>query len=129
MSVAFSPDGRMLASGGSVRFHVNDNFETSVVDVDFTVRLWDVISGAHKMILTGHTKSVMSVAFSPDGGTVASASADKTIRLWDSATGAHKRTFTGHGDVVRSVAFSPDGGTLASGSDDGTILLWDVSGE
>ena len=66
-----------------------------------------------------------SVAFSPDGRTIASASSDDTIRLWDAGTGEEKLTLTRHTDYVRSVAFSPDGRTIASGSDD-TIRLWDA---
>ncbi|MDE0638012.1 MAG: WD40 repeat domain-containing protein, partial [Candidatus Poribacteria bacterium] len=68
-----------------------------------------------------------SVAFSPDGQTLASGSSDYTIRLWDVATGEHKQTLQGHIDHVDSVAFSPDGQTLASGSSDGTVLLWHVT--
>ena len=77
--------------------------------------------------LTGHTSSVFSVAFSPDGQTVASGSDDKTIKLWNVATGQEVRTLTGHTASVFSVAFSPDGQTVASGSDDKTIELWNVA--
>ena len=70
---------------------------------------------------------VGSVAFSPDGGTLAGASYDDTIHLWDVSTGAHKRTLTGHTSWIRSIAFSPDGVTLASGSADGTVLLWEIT--
>ena len=109
-SVAFSPDGNTLASGGW-----------------FDIRLWDANTGAHLRTLTGHTDRVYSVVFSPDGNTFASGSEDDTIRLWDANTGRHLRTLTGHTGDVESVAFSPDGNTLASGSWDGTLRLWDAN--
>ncbi|MDH6098182.1 WD40 repeat domain-containing serine/threonine-protein kinase [Anabaenopsis sp. FSS-46] len=81
--------------------------------------------------LSGHSKPVCSVGFSPDSQTLASGSNDKTIKLWDVRTGKVRRTltgfFTGHSDSVYSVGFSPDGQTLASGSGDKTIKLWDVT--
>jgi WD40 repeat protein len=76
--------------------------------------------------LTGHSNSVISVAYSPDGQTLASGSSDKTIKLWNVNTGKLLQTLTGHSDWVWSVAYSPDGQTLASGSEDETIKLWDV---
>ncbi|MEH2016058.1 WD40 repeat domain-containing protein, partial [Nostoc sp.] len=77
--------------------------------------------------LEGHSSTVYSVGFSPDGKTLASGSDDKTIKLWDVSTGKAIKTLTGHSSRVYSVGFSPDGKTLASGSSDKTIKLWDVS--
>ena len=74
--------------------------------------------------LTGHERGVESVAFSPDGQTLASGSFDGTIKLWNLASGQELRTLTGHTGSVWSVAISPDGLTLASGGDDNTIKIW-----
>ena len=113
-SVAFSPDGKILASGGW----------------DAIIRLWDVETGKLKGRLRGHTRGVISVAFSPDGKILASGggSEDDTVRLWDVETETHLRTLRGHlySYAVRSVSFSPDGKTIASSSGDRTIRLWNV---
>jgi WD40 repeat protein len=76
--------------------------------------------------LKGHTAGVTAVAFSPDSGTLASASMDKTIKLWNVRTGELQKTLTGHSEAVSCIAFSPDGKTLASGSHDSDVRLWNV---
>jgi WD40 repeat protein len=73
---------------------------------------------------------VRAITFSPDGITLASASADMTVKLWDAGLGELLMTFSGHSDTVGAVAFSLDGETLASGTDEGAVRLWDAdSGE
>ena len=75
----------------------------------------------------GHTGSVYSVVFSPDGTQLASTSWNGPIHLWDIATGQEVRRFEGHTGTVSSVVFSQDGAQLISGAYDGTIRLWDVA--
>ncbi|CAD8203771.1 unnamed protein product [Paramecium octaurelia] len=121
-SVCFSPDGTTLASGsGNSPFIYN-----SKKSLDNSIRLWNVKTGQQKAMLDGHSDSVLSVCFSPDGTTLASGSEDKSICLWDVKTGQQNAKLDGHSDYVRSVCFSPDGTKLASGSDDNSIRLWDV---
>jgi WD40 repeat protein len=111
--VAFSPDGRLLATASG----------------DSTARLWDPATGEQLRTLTGHDGGVLGVAFSPDGRLLATASGDNTARLWDPATSEQLRTLTGtltgHTDWIRAVAFSPAVRMLATASDDNTARLWD----
>lgn len=114
-TVAFSPDGQLLASGG------NNN----------KAILWSVTNRKEQTTFRGHTKSVMSVVFSPDGKALASASHDGHIRLWNVDSKRRHAVFT-HTRTgwVRGVAFSPDGQLLASGGGNqhGSVMLWDVGG-
>jgi WD40 repeat protein len=121
--VAYSPDGKTLASGGGW-------------EGDRTIKLWNVQRGKEQATLDGHTDGVRCVAFSPDGKTLASGGYDYTIKLWDVQTGKKLTTLKGHTGWVTSVAYSPDGKTLASvGGErseetsaraDRTVKLWDV---
>ena len=122
LSVAFSPDGQTLASGMGEYFYSR----RWGYSYDGDIALWDAATGQHLKTLSGHTNYVLSVAFSPDGKTLASGSSDNTIRLWDAVTGQHLKTLSGHSENVLSVAFSQDGKILASGSSDNTIRLWEL---
>ena len=108
-SIAFSPDGKMLASAGD----------------DDTLRLWNVEEGSEIKSITEHSNDVHSVVFSPDGKTLASGSKDNTIKLVEIPSGDVIATLE-HA-YVESVAFSPDGQILASAGADYAIKLWSTS--
>jgi WD40 repeat protein len=115
--MAFSPNGRLLATGSGI----------GPSDIsDFTVKIWDLESGGQRHTLQGHSGDVHAVAFSPDSALVASASTDYTVRLWDAESGALVHTLW-HQDGLRDLAFSPDGALLASGGVARKVRLWDVA--
>jgi WD40 repeat protein len=152
-SVAFSPDGQLLAAGSvngevrvwqvagyrqllalsghqgwvwSVAFSL-DGTRLASGGEDRIVRIWQVSTGQCLTMLHGHTNWIRSVTFSPDGARLASSSDDGTVRVWEVSTGECLTTLQGHAGRVWSVAFSSDGARLASGSEDGIVRAWEVS--
>ena len=126
IAIAYAPDGDMIASGSR----------------DGTVRLWDVATGKHKAtlkhasglaaLLPWYYVPVNSVAYSPDGNTVAAVGWDSKLRLWDTRTTKPKTTLLGHTGPVDAIVYSPDGKTIATARTwtDNTVQLWDaVTGE
>ncbi len=108
-SCCYSKDGRLLAVAAGNAIQIYNPYTRSLL-----------------LTLEGHSDSVWSVSFSPNGEQLASGSSDKTIRLWDVESGKCQKILGGHSDSVWSVGFSPNGEQLASGSSDKTIRLWDV---
>ncbi|MEU7576054.1 caspase family protein [Streptomyces sp. NPDC041068] len=115
-SVAFSPDGKILAATrtGKASYGVTENA---------SIRLVDPVTGKTVRTLRAEGHDPVSLAFSPDGRTLASGGGNGTVRLWDPVTGAVRHRLRGH-DWVNEVAFSADGGMLVSAGDDGAVRLW-----
>jgi hypothetical protein len=111
LALAFSPDGKLLASAG----------------YDRTVRIWDAMTGQLKQTLQDHSDSVYAVAFSPDGKLLASCGADRAVKLWDVATGKRLYSLGEATDWLYAVAWHPDGKRLAAGGADKNIRVWEVS--
>jgi eukaryotic-like serine/threonine-protein kinase len=118
MEVAFSPDGRRLAS---------QSYNTDLGLGDSTVRVWEMDPRATLPVLRGHTSYVYPVAFSPDGRWIASGGWDNKVRLWDAATGEPCATLP-HPNFVLGLAFGPDGTWLVTGcNQDDRLRIWDVA--
>ena len=111
LSVAFSPDSKLLAGGTA----------------SGEIRLWNVADGTPFCTCPGRSGSVRSVSFSPNGRIIASGSDDQVVRLWNASTGQCLKTLRGHHGLLQSTAFSPDGSLLASCGGDQAVLLWDVN--
>jgi len=120
MSLAWSPDGKRIASGAS-----------DVSGSDNTVLVWDATNGGHVYTYRGHSARVLSVAWSPDGTRIASGSLDSTVQVWDATNGGHVYIYRGHSSsvnavagFVNAVAWSPDGKRIASAGLDKTVQVW-----
>lgn len=128
-AVQFSPDGSKVASGGMFWLQCQQGVQTvdNIAGADGALKVWDTRTGKLIHTFEGHLAGISTIAWSPDGETIATGADDKLIRLWNVLTGkAHPKTFSGHHNYVYSLAFSPKGNILVSGSYDEAVFLWDV---
>ena len=127
---AYAPDGKMIATGSRDKTWSTTGPWGSRISPtrDFTVQLWNVTTGEEKAALRGHTRRIQSIAYSPDGTTIATAGGhnDNTVYLWDTLTKKQKGILERHIGSVNTVVYSPDGNTIATASSDNTVRLWDA---
>jgi WD40 repeat protein/mono/diheme cytochrome c family protein len=155
-SMAYRPDGTMLALGGFREVRLIDPRNGKLIDTltghadavrglafskdgkflaaagglqdrSGEVKVWSVDQRSLTLTIHGHSDCIYGVAFSPDGKLIATGSYDQLIKLWDASTGQEIRTLKDHIDAVYALAFTPDGKRLVSGAADRTVKVWDVA--
>jgi len=125
----FSLDGNVSGAPNNEMVYVSfspDNKHLAVANMDGVPKVWDVATRTEVFSLVGHKQPCDGIAYSPDGKLLATSDDAGIIKVWDSSTGEELLSLTQSGNV-HSVAFSPDGKQLASASEDGTLNLWDSS--
>ena len=156
LSLAFSPDGSKLVTGGVDRvakiWFVTQSGENLTMTLDLGhpaigvafspdgrniatgdwsgfLRIWDADTGSRLVVVDAHIGPITCVRYSPDGRSLVTTGHDQLVRLWDAASGEATSTIRGHTDAVWAAAFSPDGATLATVTRDGAVKLWNLTRE